>query len=199
MSDTITVGELLVRALRMEGVDFMCGIVDGAHIPFVRHLDAHGIRYVNTRHEEAAAHIAEAYARLTHRPAVVIGNPGPGGANMLAGLTSAQGEGHPVVAIACTRRASVNSPDRGGAWQATDLVDMARPITSYSALISRADRVPDMVRSAFRAATVGRPGPAFLAIPDELLTQPVDLDAVALTPAGRHRVIDVGAGDPTRI
>lgn len=199
MSDTITVGELLVRALRMEGVDFMCGIVDGAHIPFVRHLDAHGIRYVNTRHEEAAAHIAEAYARLTHRPAVVIGNPGPGGANMLAGLTSAHGEGHPVVAIACTRRASVNSPDRGGAWQATDLVDMARPITSYSALISRADRVPDMVRAAFRAATVGRPGPAFLAIPDELLTQPVDLDAVALTPAGRHRVIDVGAGDPTRI
>ncbi|MCB9402855.1 MAG: thiamine pyrophosphate-binding protein [Microthrixaceae bacterium] len=196
---SVTVGELLVRCLALEGVDFMCGIVDGAHIPFVRHTGAYGISYVNTRHEEAAAHVAEAYTRLAHRPAVVIGNPGPGGANMLAGLTSAQGEGHPVVAIACTRRAAVNSPDRGGAWQATDLVDMARPITKFSALISRADRVPDLVRAAFRAATVGRPGPAFLAIPDELLNETIDPSTLTLTPASRHRVIDVGAGDPDAV
>ncbi|MBS1837183.1 MAG: thiamine pyrophosphate-binding protein [Actinobacteria bacterium] len=198
-TSTTTVGELLVQCLQLEGVDFMCGILDGAHIPMVRHTSAYGIRYVNTRHEEAAAHIAEAYTRLAHRPAVVIGNPGPGGANMLAGLTSAYGEGHPVVAIACTRRAAVNSPDRGGAWQATDLVDMARPITKYSGLISRADRVPDMVRAAFRAATVGRPGPSFLAIPDELLNETVDPAAFALTPAARHRTLDLGAGDPDRI
>lgn len=201
MTDTmtegsITVGELLVRCLQLEGVDFMTGIVDGAHIPFVRHTPAYGIDYVNTRHEEAAVHIAEAYTRLTHRPAVVIGNPGPGGANMLAGLTSAYGEGHPVVAIACTRRASVNSPDRGGAWQSTDLVAMAQPITKYAGLISRADRVADMVRAAFRAAMVGRPGPTFLAIPDELLTEMVDPSTIRLTPADRNRVIDIGAGDP---
>jgi len=198
-SSSITVGELLVRCLQLEGVQFMCGIVDGAHIPFVRHTAAYGIRYVNTRHEEAATHIAEAYTRLAHQPAVVIGNPGPGGANALAGLTSAHGEGHPVVVLACTRRSSVNNPDRGGAWQATDLVEMARPITKYSALIPRADRVPDMVRSAFRAATVGRPGPAFLAIPDDLLAEPVESDRFRLTSAERHRVTDVGAGDPSAI
>ncbi len=195
-TSTITVGELLVRCLRLEGVDFMCGIVDGAHIPFVRHTAAYGIRYVNTRHEEAATHIAEAYTRLAHRPAVVIGNPGPGGANALAGLTSAHAEGHPVVAIVCTRRAAVNSPDHGGAWQSTDLVEMARPITKFAALVSRADRVPDLVRAAFRAATVGRPGPALLAIPDELLNAPVDPSTLRLTPAERNRVIDLGAGDP---
>jgi acetolactate synthase-1/2/3 large subunit len=198
-STTLTVGELLVRCLHLEGVDFMCGIVDGAHIPFVMHTEAYGIRYVNTRHEEAATHIAEAYTRLAHRPAVVIGNPGPGGANMLAGLTSAQAEGHPVVAIACTRRAAVNNPDRGGAWQATDLVEMARPITKLSALVSRADRVPDLVRGAFRAATTGRPGPAFLAIPDDLLTVTVDPSTLRLTPAERNRVVDLGGGDPERI
>lgn len=197
--ETITVGELLVRCLQLEGVDFMCGIVDGAHIPFMRHLGQYGIRHVNTRHEEAATHIAEAYTRLTHRPAVVIGNPGPGGANALAGLTSAHGEGHPVVVIACTRRSSVNSPDRGGAWQSTDLVEMAKPISKYSALISRADRVPDMVRAAFRAATVGRPGPAFLAIPDDLLTQSVDISALRMTPARQNRVMNVGSGDPESI
>lgn len=198
-SQRITVGELLTRCLRLEGVDFMCGIVDGAHIPFVRHTAAYGIRYVNTRHEEAAAHIAEAYSRIAHKPSVLIGNPGPGGANALAGLTSAYGEGHPVVMIACTRRAAVNSPDRGGAWQATDLVAMARPITKYAGLISRADRVPDMVRAAFRAALVGRPGPAFLAIPDELLLETVDPTTLRLTPAERNRVLDLGAGDPDLI
>lgn len=195
----MTAGELLMRCCALEGATFMAGIVDGAHIPFVRHAAAYGVAYVNTRHEEAAAHIAEAHARLTHRPAMVLGNPGPGGANMLAGLTSAQGEGNPVVAIACTRRGAVNSPDRGGAWQATDLVAMARPITKYAALITRVDRIPDVVRAAFRAATVGRPGPVFIAIPDELLGVEVESAGLRLTPAAVNRVVDVGAGDPERI
>ncbi len=197
--DEVTVGELLVRCLRAEGVDFMCGVVDGAHIPFVVHTPDYGIRYVNTHHEEAATHIAEGYARLTHRPAVVIGNPGPGGANMLAGLTSAHAEGHPVIAIACTRRSATTQPDRGGAWQATDLVEMARPITTFSALVSRADRLPELVRAAFRAALRGRPGPAFLAIPDEMLSEVVDAGALRVTTAERNRVVDVGAGDPAAL
>jgi len=137
----ITVGELLMQSLKAEGVDLMVGIVDGAHIPLVVHAKPYGVRYVNAHHEEAAVHIAEGYARIARKPAVALGNPGPGGANMLAGLSSAYGEGHPVVAIACTRRSAVNYPDRGGAWQATDLVEMARPITKYSALIARWDRV----------------------------------------------------------
>jgi acetolactate synthase-1/2/3 large subunit len=198
-SPMITAGELLARCLHLEGVDFMCGIVDGAHIPLVMHTETYGIRYVNTRHEEAAVHVAEAYTRLRHRPAVVIGNPGPGGANMLAGLTSAQAEGHPVVAIACTRRGAVNSPDRGGAWQSTDLVQMARAITPSAALVTRADRIPDQVRAAFRAATSGRPGPAFLAVPDELLTELVDPTSLRLTPAERNRVVSLGTGDPAHI
>lgn len=198
-ANTITVGELLVRCLALEGVDFMCGIVDGAHIPFVVHTPDYGISYLNTRHEEAAAHLAEGYARLTHRPAVVIGNPGPGGANMLAGLTSAFGEGHPVVALACTRRSATTQPDRGGAWQATDLVQMARPITKYAELITRADRVAEQVRAAFRAAMSGRPGPVFLAIPDELLGEPVDIEGMRLTPASMNRIVDLGSGDPDSI
>jgi acetolactate synthase-1/2/3 large subunit len=193
---TTTVGELLVRCLALEGVDFMCGIVDGAHIPFVMHTAEHGIRYVNTHHEEAAAHIAEGYSRLTHRPCVVIGNPGPGGANMVAGLSSAHAEGHPVVALTCTRRSATTQPDRGGAWQATDLVRMARPVTKYAELITRADRVPEMVRAAFRSATSGRPGPVLLAIPDEMLSEPVDVGGLRLTPAATNRMLSVGAGDP---
>ncbi|MCB0248748.1 MAG: thiamine pyrophosphate-binding protein [Anaerolineae bacterium] len=195
----ITVGELLAKSLAAEGVDLVVGIIDGAHIPFVVPLAGYGIRYVNAHHEEAAVHIAEGYTRIARKPAVALGNPGPGGANMLAGLTSAYGEGHPVVAIACTRRSAVNNPDRGGAWQATDLVAMAKPITKYSALISRPERVPEMVRAALRAATSGRPGPAFLAIPDELLAQRIDPDRLRITPATNNRVLNLGAGDPALI
>lgn len=198
-SNDLTVGELLVQCLQLEGVDFMCGIVDGAHIPFVVHAPDYGITYLNARHEEAAVHIAEAYSRIAHRPSVAIGNPGPGGANMLAGLTSAHAEGHPVVALACTRRSATTQPDRGGAWQATDLVEMAGPITKFSALITRADRVPELVRAAFRAAMTGRPGPAFLAIPDEMLAEPIDASRLRLTPANSNRVTDLGAGDPVAI
>lgn len=199
MDPTITAGELLMRCCALEGATFMAGIVDGAHIPFVRHAEHYGVTYVNTRHEEAAVHIAEAHARLTHRPAMVLGNPGPGGANLIAGLASAQGERHPIVAVTCARRGAVNSPDRGGAWQATDLVAMARPVTVYSELISRVDRIPDMVRAAFRAATVGRRGPAFLAIPDELLAVEISTSGLRLTPAEWNRPLHLGAGDPDLI
>lgn len=191
----ITVGELLMQSLQAEGIDLLAGIIDGAHIPFVVHAGRYGVHYVNAHHEEAAVHIAEGYTRLAHKPAAALGNPGPGGANLIAGLSSAYGEGHPVIGIACTRRSAVNNPDRGGAWQATDLVAMAQPVTKYSALISRPERVPEMVRAAVRAATAGRPGPAFLAIPDEMLAQKIDTAKLRLTPAANNRVLNLGAGD----
>ncbi len=195
----ITAGELLMQCLRAEDVDTMFGIIDGSHIPFVVHGPRYGIRHVNCRHEEGAVHLAEGYTRLAHKPAVVIGSPGPGGANMLAGLTSAYAEGHPVLAIATTRRRLTTDPDRGGGWQATNLADMARPVTKYSAVVRQPERLPEMVRAAFRAALTGRPGPAFIAIPDELLTVKVDPTRVRVTPAARYRVTNAGPGDPAAI
>jgi acetolactate synthase-1/2/3 large subunit len=196
----ITVGELLARSLAAEGIDMMCGIIDGAHIPLVVHTSRYGIRYVNARHEEAAVHIAEGYARIARKPAVVIGNPACGTGNMLAGLVSAHGEGHPIVAIGTLRSRVRTDPNRGGAWQAADTESMARPITKYAATIRQWERVPEMVRSAFRAAMTGRPGPAFLAISDELLATAIDEAACpAIYPAARYRVTDMGAGDPRAI
>lgn len=196
----ISVGELLVRCFAAEGVEMMCGIIDGAHIPMVVHTARYGIRYVNARHEEAAVHVAEGYARIAHKPAVVIGNPACGTGNMLAGLVSAYGEGHPVIAIGTLRSRLRTDPNRGGAWQAADTEAMARPITKYSATIRQWERVPEMVRAAFRAALTGRPGPAFLAIPDELLAVMIDEEqAPAIYPPARCRVTDMGAGDPAQI
>jgi len=196
----ITVGELLVRCLRAEGIELMSGIIDGAHIPIVAHTAAYGIRYVNARHEEAAVHIAEGYARIARRPGVVIGNPGCGTGNMLAGVVSAHAEGHPIVAIGTLRPRIKTDPNRGGAWQAADTENMARPITKYAATVRQWERLPEMMRAAFRAAMTGRPGPAYIAVPDDLLAERIDESRLPpIYEASRYRVTDLGAGDPARI
>ena len=195
----ITVGELLAKCLQAEGIEMMFGIIDGSHIPFTAQMGKYGIRHINCRHEEGAVHVAEGYTRTNGKPSVVIGSPGPGGANMLAGLTSAYAEGHPIIAIACTRRRLTTDPERGGAWQATDLVEMAKPITKYSALVRQPERLPEMMRAAFRAALTGRPGPVFIAIPDELLGTKIDEEKVPVFPASKYRMTNMGAGDPVRL
>jgi acetolactate synthase-1/2/3 large subunit len=118
---------------------------------------------------------------------------------MLAGITSAYAEGHPIIAIACTRRRLTTDPERGGAWQATDLVEMARPITKYSALVRQPERLPEMMRAAFRAALTGRPGPVFIAIPDELLGTKIDADKAPVYPSSHYRMASMGAGDASWI
>jgi acetolactate synthase-1/2/3 large subunit len=193
---TITAGELLVRCLRAEGIELATGIIDGAHIPIVVHLPKYGIRYVNARHEEAAVHVAEGYTRIARRPAVVLGNPGCGTGNMLAGVMSAFAEGHPVLALGTLRPRLRSDPARAGAWQAADTESMARPIVKFAATVRQWERLPELVRAAFRAMTSGRPGPAYLAIPDELLAQKLDEGALPpVYPAARYRVTSLGAGD----
>ena len=196
----ITVGELLVQCLKAEGVEMMTGIIDGAHIPIVVHTPKYGIRYINTRHEEAAVHVAEGYARIARRPGVVLGNPACGTGNMLAGVVSAHGEGHPIVAIGTMRARIKSDPNRGGTWQAADTENMARPITKYAATVRQWERLPEMVRAAFRAAMTGRPGPVYLAIPDEILAMNIDAGKLPrIYPAARYRVTHMGAGDPAWI
>jgi acetolactate synthase-1/2/3 large subunit len=195
----ITVGELLIQCLKAENVEMMFGIIDGSHIPFVVHAPRYGIRHVNCRHEEAAVHLAEGYTRIAHKPSVVFGSPGPGAANMLAGLTSASAEGHPVIAIGTTRRRMTTDPDRGGAWQATNLVEMAKPVTKFSAAVRQPERLPETMRAVFRAAMTGRPGPVFIAIPDEVLPAKIDVSKAPIYPAPRYRVVNLGAGNAVQI
>ncbi len=196
----ISVGELLVRCLQAEGIELVAGIIDGAHIPMVVHTAKYGIRYVNAHHEEAAVHLAEGYSRIARKPGVVIGNPGCGTGNMLAGVVSAHAEGHPIVAIGTLRPRIKTDPNRGGAWQAADTESMARPITKYAATVRQWERLPEMMRAAFRAAMTGRPGPAYIAIPDELLLEQVDADRLPpIHEASRYRVTSLGAGDAAAI
>jgi acetolactate synthase-1/2/3 large subunit len=177
----------------------MCGIVDGAHIPLVSRwaTTASSTSTRTTRRRPPTSpRPTPAWPPADRGRSATRGRAAP---TCWPGLTSAHGEGHPVVAIACTRRSATTQPERAGAWQATDLVDMAKPITKYSALIARADRVPELIRAAFRAATTGRPGPAFLAIPDELLARRSTPRPCASPRPPATGSISMGAGDPAAI
>ncbi|MFC2030614.1 thiamine pyrophosphate-binding protein, partial [Chloroflexota bacterium] len=110
----MTGGELLLRCLKEEGVRVLFGVLDGSFNPFLAKLDDYGMRFINPRHEAAAAHMAEAWSRIRGEPAVVISGIGPGAANMVSGIVTAYAEGSPLIAISSQRRRSIIYPNPGG-------------------------------------------------------------------------------------
>lgn len=192
----ITGGELLLKCLKEEGVEVMFGVLDGSFNTFLAKLEAYGIRFVNTRHEAAAAHSAEAYARIRGEPAVVISGIGPGAANMVSGVVTAYAEGSPVIAISGQRRRNIIYPDRGGSFQNVDLLGLYRPVTKWCAGVREWRRLPELLRQAYRVATSGRPGPVYLEIPEDVLRGRGELESVAIYSPSQYRPGRPQAADP---
>ncbi len=191
-------GELVVRALRAEGVEVLFSISDIASSPIVRSTEAAGIRHIGPRHESAAVHMADAWARSSGRIAVVIGANGPGVANMVPGLMCAWIEGVPLLAIGTQRvRRSLHAVRRGR-FQFGPQLEVIRPVTKFAARVEEARRIPEFVREAFRFALTGRPGPVFLELPSDVLLEEVEEDEVAILDPARYRFAP-GAPDPASI
>jgi acetolactate synthase-1/2/3 large subunit len=192
----MTGGELLLKCLKEEGVSVLFGVLDGSFNPFLAKLDEYGMRFVNPRHEAAAAHMAEAWARIRGEPAVVIGGIGPGAANMVSGIVTAHAEGSPVIALTGQRRRNIIYPDRGGSFQNVDLLGLYGPVTKWSAGVRQWRRLPELVRRAFREATSGRPGPVYLEIPEDIMRGTGDPETVEVWSPSQYRGGKLGAGDP---
>jgi acetolactate synthase I/II/III large subunit len=195
----MTGGELLLRCLQEEGISVLFGVLDGSFNPFLAKLDDYGMRFVNPRHEAAAAHMAEAYARIRGGPAVVIGGIGPGSANMISGVATAFAEGSPLIVITSQRRRNIIYPDRGGSFQNVDLLGMYRPVSKWNAGVRDWRRIPELVRRAFREATLGRPGPVHLEIPEDVMRGTGDPGSVEVWPPAKYRPGRPWAGDPQAI
>jgi acetolactate synthase-1/2/3 large subunit len=188
-------GEVLTRALRAEGLEVVFSISDIASSPLLRSLEAAGIRHVGPRHESAAVHMADAWARTTGSMAVVVGAAGPGVANMVPGLMCAWMEGVPVLAIGTQRvRRSIHALRRGR-FQFGPQVEVVAPVTKLAATVEEARRLPEFVREAYRQALGGRQGPVFLEVPADVLLEVVDEDEVAIEPPDRYRFAP-GMPDP---
>ncbi len=163
-------GELVLWGLKEEGVDCLFGL-SGGHIGaiFDASLD-YGMKIIDTRHEQAAVHMAEGWARFTGKPGVAIVTAGPGVVNCFPGVAVAMQSGSPIIVIA--GRSSIERRDLG-AMQDMDQVEVMRPVTKWARSVYQASRIPEYLSAAFRHALSGRPGPVFLDIPVDVIDQDV--------------------------
>ena len=174
--------QLMVKCLENEGVAVVFGIPGEENIRFIQALAASNIRYVLTRHEQAAAFMAEMYGRVTGRAAVVSATLGPGAINMQLGVADATTNSTPMVAIS----AQVGQDrEYKESHQYVDLVSMFAPITRWAAGIPTAHAIPEMFRKAFKLAETERPAAVYLAVPEHLDSDEADYD---LTPLPRNVV-----------
>jgi acetolactate synthase-1/2/3 large subunit len=183
----LTGGELLARALANEGVKFVFGLPCPEIDPLLAALDANGIRFVTIRHEAAAVHMAEGLYKTTGKVAVVLGNPGPGTANLVPGLLTARHEGVPVLAITSQHRAGVVYPSTPATFQGQDQLDLVKPVVKWNGPVFEWTRIPELVRMAFREMWAGRPGPVHLEIPGPVLYATGDPATAPIHPAGSAR------------
>ena len=180
---TSTGAQLLTRALRLEGVDTVFTLAGDHILPLLDLLADEGFRLIDCRHEQAAVHMADAWARMTGRLGVCAFTT-PGHANAIPGLVNALAAESPVLNIAGS--ADLRHYHRG-IMQEIDQVGLARPATKGAWLVHDARRIPDMVATAVRTAFEGRRGPVHLTVPVDVQTQRVEEAEVRFYDAAAYR------------
>ena len=158
-------GEMLIRALRDEGVKIIFGYPGGAvlHIyDAIFHQDQ--VEHILVRHEQAATHAADGYARATGKPGVVLVTSGPGATNAVTGIATAYMDSVPLVVISGQVESRMIGSD---GFQETDMVGISRPIVKHSFMARNAAEIPTLVKKAFQIATTGRKGPVVIDIPKD--------------------------------
>jgi acetolactate synthase-1/2/3 large subunit len=183
----ITGGELLARCLASEGVRFVFGLPCPEVDPLLAALEGHDIRFVPIRHEAAAAHMAEGLYKTTGQVAAVLGNPGPGSANLLPGMITARHEGVPLVAITAQHRLGIVYPSPPSTFQGQDQLDAFAAAVKWGAPILSWDRIPEVTRLAFREMWSGRPGPVQLEVPAPVMNGTWDETGVRVLPPEAYR------------
>ncbi|HET8998573.1 MAG TPA: thiamine pyrophosphate-binding protein [bacterium] len=172
---------LFGRALAREGVRTAFFLLGGPMNEGISAGDAEGIRMIDVRHEQAAAMMAHAYARVLGRPGVCIACSGPGTTNLVTGVAGALIDCVPLVALGgCS---PLDQLMKGGAFQEIDQVAIMRPVTKWAERVYEARRIPDYIELAFRTALSGKPGPVYLDFPGDVLFQEADDEDVEPTTA----------------
>ena len=168
MTELLTGSQILCCVLREQGVDLLFGYPGGAIMPFYHALPEYPeLRHVLVRHEQAAAHAADGYARASGRPGVCVATSGPGATNLVTGLATAHMDNTPLVAITGQVSRAMLGRD---AFQETDIIGITQPITKHSILVEAVEDLADAVREAIAAATEGRPGPVLVDVPKDVQT-----------------------------
>ncbi|GAB3204995.1 glyoxylate carboligase [Marinactinospora endophytica] len=164
----------VVEVMKSEGVDTAFGCPGAAILPLYKALEeVGGIEHLIVRHEEGATHMADGWARTSGRVGVAIGTSGPAGTNMITGLYTAFADSIPIV---CITGQAISTKLHQEAFQAVDIVEIAKPVTKWAVQIKEAAQAPWIFREAFRTAREGRPGPVLIDIPLDVAQQIITYD-----------------------
>ncbi|WP_329092144.1 MULTISPECIES: glyoxylate carboligase [unclassified Streptosporangium] len=154
--------EAVVAVLESEGVDTVFGIPGAAILPLYAALQHSDIRNITVRHEEGGTHAADGWARVTGNVGVCIGTSGPAGTNMITGLYTALADSIPMI---CITGQAARDKLHQEAFQAVDIVEIAKPVTKWAVQLKEPAQAPWVFREAFRIARSGRPGPVLIDLP----------------------------------
>ena len=160
-AESISGGHLVAKALKQEGVDVIFTLCGGHIIDIYDGCIDEGIKIIDVRHEQVAAHAADGYARITGRPGVAVVTAGPGTTDAVTGVANAFRAESPMLLIGGQ---GALDQHRMGSLQDLPHVDIMRPITKFASSVLTTERVADMVAMAFRECYAGAPGPSFLEI-----------------------------------
>ncbi len=176
----MTGAQIFHEMMRDHGVDVIFGYPGGAILPVYDAIyESEHFKFVLTRHEQGAGHMAEGYARVTGRPGVVLVTSGPGATNTVTPMQDALMDGTPMVVFAGQVATGAIGTD---AFQEADMTGISRPCTKWNTLVKRVEDIPRAINTAFHVATTGRPGPVFVDLPKDVtasvLRKPVTVDPI---------------------
>ncbi|MHA1688969.1 MAG: thiamine pyrophosphate-binding protein [Promethearchaeota archaeon] len=194
-------GDLLIKCLLQENVKYMFGIPGGQ---FLTMYDAiykwgkeKGIQTILFRHEQAAAHAADAYARVTNQPGICFGTVGPGALHLVPGVGVAWSDNIPVIAI--VPQVASKYVDSFTLQGNLDQVTMFKPITKYQKTVRTIEEIPDAVHKIFREAVGGRPQPVLLEIFEDAFVGEIEEDKIPVLPSEKYRTLEKPAVAPETI
>ncbi|WP_035586965.1 biosynthetic-type acetolactate synthase large subunit [Hippea jasoniae] len=162
----LTGSQIFIESLKKEGVEYLFGIPGGAIIDLHDELyKQNDIKFILTRHEQAAVHMADGYARATGKPGVALVTSGPGATNTVTGLATAYMDSIPVIVFTGQVPTHLIGND---AFQEADIVGMTRSCTKYNFLVKDVEDLAEIIKKAFYIATTGRPGPVLIDFPKDV-------------------------------
>ncbi|HRQ91102.1 MAG TPA: thiamine pyrophosphate-binding protein, partial [Bacteroidia bacterium] len=170
--------QALVKTLDELGIEYVFGYSGGAALPIFDALETvkTKIKFVLTRHEQGATHMADGYARATGKPAVVLVTSGPGAGNTITGIMTAQMDSVPMIIVTGQTVTWMLGKD---AFQEADIFGITIPVVKHNFLVRETNDLPKVAREAYHIATTGRPGPVLIDVPKNVSQAPFtgDLDA----------------------
>lgn len=169
----MTGAEVVIKALEQEGVEVIFGYPGGAVIPIYDKLYDSSIKHVLVRHEQAAAHAADGYARATGKTGVVIATSGPGATNLVTGIANACMDSIPMVIF--TGQVALPAIGRDS-FQEADITGITLPIVKHSFLVRDVNKLASTIKAAFQLAGTGRRGPVLIDLPKDIQTAEVEFD-----------------------